>query len=267
MPGDPGLSQTPRAADRDGRCRRPHRYRAGCWSVAARGRDDAQAGCRRPRARPNTRTDSRPTALATRSQYRSSVARSGARISCGTSISMPSTMARKSSRLRSNRRNRGDIVAQPRRRMALIQRVDIVAPLLKRGQPLRPRPVGIGDVVDLPAKAVDLKHRLALLARQNAHRRVKRTAGRGRPVTRHWLPPYRASCAGRRFGRRAAARPRGGSFRWPSRRRCGRAVAIGPRCTVSLRGSRTFSRRDDLVGEAPGSRRSRARAGNPSLRR
>ena len=54
--------------------------------------------------RPNTRTDSRPTALATRSQYRSSVAMSGARISCGTSISMPSMMARKSSRLRPKRR-------------------------------------------------------------------------------------------------------------------------------------------------------------------
>ena len=31
-------------------CRRPRRCRAGCWSVAARGRDDARAGCRRPRA-------------------------------------------------------------------------------------------------------------------------------------------------------------------------------------------------------------------------
>jgi hypothetical protein len=53
--------------------------------------------------------------------------------------------------------------------------------LLKRGQPFRPRPVGIRDIVDLPAKAVDLEHRLALLARQDAHRRVKRTAGRGVP--------------------------------------------------------------------------------------
>ena len=69
--------------------------------------------------------------------------------------------------------NRRDVVAQPRRRMALIQRVDVVAPLLKRGQPLRPRTLGIRDVVDLPAKTVDLEHRLALVARQNSHRRVK----------------------------------------------------------------------------------------------
>jgi len=53
---------------------------------------------------PKTRTESRPTALATRSQYRSRVARSGARMSCSASISIPSMTARKSSRLRSNRR-------------------------------------------------------------------------------------------------------------------------------------------------------------------
>ena len=104
--------------------------------------------------------------------------------------------------------NRGDVVPQPPRRMALIQRVDIVTPLLQGGQPLRPRAIGIGDVVDLPAEAVDLKHRLALLARQNAHRRVKRTAGRGRPVAcvgcrrlkRH------APAAGLDTGRRPSAR-------------------------------------------------------------
>jgi hypothetical protein len=45
--------------------------------------------------------------------------------------------------------------------------------LLKGRQPLRPWAVGIGDIVDLPAKAVDLKHRLALLERQNPHRRVE----------------------------------------------------------------------------------------------
>ena len=72
--------------------------------------------------------------------------------------------------------NRGDIVPQPRRRTALIQCVDIVTPLLKCCQPFRPRTVGIRDVVDLTAETVDLEHRLALLARQNPHRRVKRTA-------------------------------------------------------------------------------------------
>jgi hypothetical protein len=45
--------------------------------------------------------------------------------------------------------------------------------LLQRRQPLGPRPVGIGDVVDLPAEAVDLEHRLALAARQDAHRGVE----------------------------------------------------------------------------------------------
>ena len=43
-------------------------------------------------------------------------------------------------------------------------------------------PCGIGDVVDLPAEAVDLEHRLALVARQDAHRGIERTAGRGGAV-------------------------------------------------------------------------------------
>ena len=104
--------------------------------------------------------------------------------------------------------NRGDVVAQPRRRMALVQRVDIVTPLLQRRQPLRPRPAGIGDVVYLPAKAVDLKHRLALRARQNAHRRVERTAGRGCPVTRVGCRRFErhAPAAGLDTGRRPIAR-------------------------------------------------------------
>jgi len=45
--------------------------------------------------------------------------------------------------------------------------------LLQRRQPLGPRPVGIGDVVDLPAEAVDLEHCLALAARQDAHRGIE----------------------------------------------------------------------------------------------
>ena len=133
-------------------------------------------------------------------------------------------MARKSSRFRPNCSNRGDVVPQSRRRMALIERIDIVAPLLKRRQPLRPRTVGIGDVVDLPAKAVDLKHRLALLARQNPHRRVKRTAGRRRSVTRIWLPPPAASCAGRRFRHGPPPTARRASLAGDARRRCGRAI-------------------------------------------
>jgi hypothetical protein len=72
--------------------------------------------------------------------------------------------------------HRRRVIAQPGRRLAPIERLDIVAPLLQRGQPLRARTIGIGDVIDLPAKAVDLKHRLALRARQNAHRRVERAS-------------------------------------------------------------------------------------------
>jgi len=92
--------------------------------------------------------------------------------------------------------------------MALVQRVDIVTPLLKRRQPLGPRAIGIGDVIDLPAKTVDLEHRLALLARQNAHRRVERAAGRGGPVI--WVGCRRlkrhAPAAGFDIGRRPIAR-------------------------------------------------------------
>ncbi len=53
--------------------------------------------------------------------------------------------------------------------MAGIERIDVLAPLLQRLQALGARPVGIGDVIDLPAEAVDMEHRLALLARQDAH--------------------------------------------------------------------------------------------------
>src|SRR6202048_2362629 len=145
--------------------------------------------------------------------------------------------------------NRRDVVPQPRRRMALVQRVDIVTPLLKRGQPFGPRTIGIRDVVDLPAKAVDLKHRLALLARQNAHRRVKRTAGSGCPV-------IRVGC--RRIKRHAPAAGLDTCRRPTARRVISLATpltmytssSIGPRCSVSLRGSRTFRRRTILSAKA-----------------
>src|SRR6266436_9687542 len=93
--------------------------------------------------------------------------------------------------------------------MALIQGVDIVTPLLQRGQPFGPRAIGIGDVIDLAAKTVDLEHRLALLARQDTHRRIKRTAGRGGPVTcvgRRRLMYRHAPAAGLDTGRRPTAR-------------------------------------------------------------
>ena len=69
-------------------------------------------------------------------------------------------------------------------------------------------PCGIGDVVDLPAETVDLEHRLALRARQHAHRRVERTAGRGGAVVcvgRRRLQRH-APAAGFDTGRRPTAR-------------------------------------------------------------
>src|SRR3974390_2228866 len=130
-------------------------------------------------------------------------------------------------------------MGEPRRRMALVERIDVVAPLLQRLQPFGARPVGIGDVVDLPAEAVDLKHRLALRTRQDAHRRVERTAGRGCPVTRVGCCRLKrhAPAAGLDTGRRPTARrvisPAIPPRLWAS-------SSSGLRCTRSLRGSRTF---------------------------
>ena len=104
--------------------------------------------------------------------------------------------------------DRRDVILQARGRTVLVQRVDIVTPLLKRRQPFGPRTIGIGDVVDLPAKVVDLEHRLALLARQNAHRRVERTAGSRCPVIRVGCRRLKrhAPAAGLDTGRRPTAR-------------------------------------------------------------
>src|ERR1700710_1607288 len=122
--------------------------------------------------------------------------------------------------------------------MALIQRGDVIAPLLECCQPLGPRAVGIRDIVDLPAKTVDLEHRLALVARQDAHRGIERTAGRGGSVI---CVGRRLQChapaAGFETGRRPTARraisPAMPPRLWPSN-------SSGDRCTRSLKGSRTF---------------------------
>src|ERR1700737_3540094 len=124
--------------------------------------------------------------------------------------------------------------------MALIQRVDVIAPCLQRREPLVPRTIGIGDIIDLPAKAVDLEHRLALRARQDPHRRVERAAGRGGPVIcvgRRRLDAH-APAAGFDTGRRPTAR-RVISLAMPPRL-CA-SSSSGLRCTRSLRGSRTLS--------------------------
>src|SRR6185437_11392700 len=151
----------------------------------------------------------------------------------------------------------GDVVAQMRRRIAPIERVDVVAPLLERSQPLRPWSVGIGDVVHLAAEAVDLEHRLALVRRQDAHRRVERATGRGGRVTgfrRGFLGGFlggfllhHAPAAGLETGcwptaRRAISRPMPARLQPTS--------SSGDRCTRSLRGSRTFSMRTILSAKA-----------------
>ena len=123
--------------------------------------------------------------------------------------------------------NRGDIVRQPRRRMALIQRVDIVAPLLQRGQPLAAadrrnrrcrRPAGKSCRSETSPRAARAA-KCASPRRTNCRTRTCRNS--------HWLPPPRASCAGRRFGHGPPSRPRGGSSRLPCRRGCRRAVRSG----------------------------------------
>jgi hypothetical protein len=46
--------------------------------------------------------------------------------------------------------------------------------MLELRQPLLPRRFSVGNIIDGPAKSVDLEDRLAADARQNAHRRVER---------------------------------------------------------------------------------------------
>ena len=120
--------------------------------------------------------------------------------------------------------NRGDIVAQSRRRLAPVQRVDIVAPLLKRRQPLGARAIGIGDVVDLPAESCrsETSPRAARAAecasprRTNCRTRMSRNS--------HWLAAVSTSCAGRRFGHGPPSHRAAGHLAARSRRGYGRAV-------------------------------------------
>ena len=201
--------------------------------------------------RPNTRTDSRPTALATRSQYRSSVARSGARISCGTSISMPSTMARKSSRLQVESSNRRDIVPQAapadgpdtarRYRRAIAEARPAARAAGRRNRRCR-RPAGRScrsETSPRAARAAESASPRRTNCRTRSSRQLALAAAR--PRTRH------APAAG--FGHGPPPRSRGARSRRPRRRGCGRAVRSGRDARVSLRGSRTFSRPNDLVGE------------------
>src|SRR5262249_14366594 len=138
------------------------------------------------------------------------------------------------------RLHRGNVVLQARRRRSAIERVDVVAPLLKRGETLVTRPVRVSDIVDLAAEAVDLEHRLALRRRQDAHRRIERPARGRRAVLRVGRRRFAAhapaavfDCAPRPTARRAVS-PAMAPKVWISN-------SNGDRCTRSLRGSRTFS--------------------------
>src|SRR5262249_42534159 len=59
-----------------------------------------------------------------------------------------------------------------------VQRVDVGSPAREPSQPLGPWHAGIGNVVNAPAKGIDLEHRFALDARQYPHRGVERAARR-----------------------------------------------------------------------------------------
>src|SRR4029079_19591717 len=65
-----------------------------------------------------------------------------------------------------------------RRRLARVDRVDILAPARKLRDTRVARIRIISDIVDRPAERVDFEHRLTLGAGHNAHRSVKLTAGR-----------------------------------------------------------------------------------------
>src|SRR6185437_10828939 len=133
-----------------------------------------------------------------------------------------------------------EVILQPRRRMALIERVDVVAPLLDRRQPFRPRPGGISDIVNLPAEIVDLEHRVALLARQDPHRCVEGAAGRGRPIIRVRRRRLKRHAPAARLdvGRRPTVRCMTSPAIPPAVRA---SNSSGDRCTRSLRGSRSLS--------------------------
>jgi len=93
--------------------------------------------------KPNTRTDRRPTAWR-RGRNTDQAWQDPARgCPCGTSISMPSTNGEEILALEAEGPHRGGVILQALWRMALIQRVDVVAPLLERGQPFGPRPVRV----------------------------------------------------------------------------------------------------------------------------
>jgi hypothetical protein len=65
-----------------------------------------------------------------------------------------------------------------RDRLARVERVDVGAPAVELTSTWVARTARVRNVVDLPAKGIDLEHGFALRARQYAHRIVERAARR-----------------------------------------------------------------------------------------
>ncbi len=164
---------------------------------------------------------------------------------------MPSITARKSSR---RRPNCWTARARPASRGTLlprIERVDVGAPAVElRAGARRAARVESAISSTCAAERIDLEHRLALRARQDAHRRVEGAARRalgGRHIRRidrrHRSGPLRLGRGRERPGRSREVAPR---IR-PTRPRP--AVPALPRCTRSLSGSRTLQHRGEALAQ------------------
>jgi len=159
-----------------------------------------------------------------------------------TSISMPSMTAWKSSRL-SRKSRTGTTRPACAARDFGIERVDVGAPAVELLEALAARTARVGDVVDLAAKGIDFEHGLALRARQNAHRVVKRAARRPLGRSRVWSFCQRQRSSILRFvaGREHAA-DAAGLLPIIGPRRPKPATPALPRWTRWLKGSRPPSR-------------------------
>jgi 2,3-bisphosphoglycerate-independent phosphoglycerate mutase len=76
-------------------------------------------------------------------------------------------------------RNRFRETFKAGRHLPGVKRVDIFTPRCQHRQ-LVARHIAIGDIVDRATKGINLEHRLTLLAAENAHGEIERTAARAR---------------------------------------------------------------------------------------
>src|SRR5262249_53075842 len=61
------------------------------------------------------------------------------------------------------------------RNAACVEAVNILPPDRKQGEAFRPRPVLVGNVVDVTAERINVEHRLSFLAAEDANGEIKRT--------------------------------------------------------------------------------------------